>query len=81
MYIIMTEENMSQEFRLKNIKETRNNFVEEINLNVLMSKKHKETLRRFELYWTLTHFAVSTVTGGVTGGVFNSVFDSLVDFL
>ena len=77
MYIIMTEENMSQGFRLKNIEETRNNFVEEINLNVLMSKKHKETLQRFELYWTLTHFAVSTVTGGV----FNSVFDSLVDFL
>ena len=46
----MTQENISQEFRLKNIEETRNNFVEEINLNVLMSKKHKETLRRFELY-------------------------------
>ena len=46
----MTEENMSQGFRLKNIEETRNNFVEEINLNVLMSKKHKETLQRFELY-------------------------------
>ena len=38
----MTEENISQEFRLKNIDETRNCFIEEINQNELMSKKHKK---------------------------------------
>ena len=39
-YIIMTKENLSQEFRLRNIDESRNYFIEEINQNELMSKKH-----------------------------------------
>ena len=38
----MVEENISQEFRLKNINETRNDFIEEINQNELMSKKHEK---------------------------------------
>ena len=38
--IIITKENLSQEFRLKNIDESRNYFIEEINQNELMSKKH-----------------------------------------
>ena len=38
----MSEENISQEFRLKNINETRNNLIEKINRNELMSKKHKK---------------------------------------
>ena len=38
----MNEENISQEFRLKNIYEARNYFIEEINQNELMSKKHKK---------------------------------------
>ena len=33
---------MSQEFRSKNIDETRNYFLEEINQNKLMSRKHKK---------------------------------------
>ena len=33
---------MSQEFRLKNISETSNFFLEEIEQNELMSKKHKK---------------------------------------
>ena len=37
----MTEENISTEFRLKNINERRNYFIEEINQNELMSKEHK----------------------------------------
>ena len=37
----MVEENISQEFRLKNKDETRNYFFEEIKQNELMSKKHK----------------------------------------
>ena len=38
----MFEENLSQEFRLKNIDETRNYFLEKIEQNQLMSKKHKK---------------------------------------
>ena len=37
----MVEENISQEYRLKNVDETKNYFVEEIEQNELMSKKHK----------------------------------------
>ena len=36
------KKNISQEFRLKNIDETRNYLIEEINRNELMSKKHKK---------------------------------------
>ena len=46
----MTEENISKEFRLKNIDGTRDYFNEEINPNGLISKKHKKILRGFELY-------------------------------
>ena len=38
----MAQENISQEFRLKNIDETRNYLIEEINRNELMSKKHEK---------------------------------------
>ena len=36
----MSEENISREFRLKNIDETKNYFIEEINQNELMSKEY-----------------------------------------
>ena len=36
---------MSQGFRLKNIDEIRNYFIEERNQNELMSKKHKKFCR------------------------------------
>ena len=35
----MSEENIDQEFRLKNIDETRNYFIKKINQNELMSKR------------------------------------------
>ena len=38
----MAEENISQEFRLKNIDETRNYLIEEINQNELISKRYKK---------------------------------------
>ena len=38
----MGEENISKEFRLKNIDETRNYLIEEINQNELISEKHKK---------------------------------------
>ena len=37
----LVDKNTSQEFRLKNIDETRNYFLEEIKKNELMSKKYK----------------------------------------
>ena len=38
----MVKENISQEFRLKNDDETRNYFIEEVEKNQSMSKKHKK---------------------------------------
>ena len=38
----MAEGNILQELRLKNIGETRNYLIEEINQNELISKKHKK---------------------------------------
>ena len=43
--IIMSEENISQEKRLKNIYETRNYLIEGINQNQLMSKNQKKVYR------------------------------------
>ena len=43
----MSEENISQKLRLKNIDETKNSFIEEINQNELMSKKHKKLFVEF----------------------------------
>ena len=37
----MVEQNISQEFILKNIEEIKNYFIKEINQNKLMSKKQK----------------------------------------
>ena len=36
---------MSQELRLRNIDETRNFFIKEIEQNELMSKKHKKVCK------------------------------------
>ena len=41
----MAEENIIQEFRLKEIDKTRNYFIEEIKQNELISKKHKSVCR------------------------------------
>ena len=56
----MVEENKSQEFRMKNIDETRDNLIEEVKRNELMSKNHKKvcTTQRFvQLYWTFSYFS------------------------
>ena len=42
--------NTSQEFRLKNIYETRNYFLEEIEQNELMSRKHRKFCTTL-VYW------------------------------
>ena len=52
----MAEENISQEFTLKNIDETRNHLIEEIHRNELMSKKRKKvctTLNYIEYFLIL----------------------------
>ena len=68
----MVEENISQEIRLKNIDETRNYLIEEINWNELMSKKHKKifaTLNYIEHF----HILASTITGCVSISAFASL--------
>ena len=49
----MAKENINQEFRSKNIDETRNLLIEEINQNEMMSKKHKK------VWTTLNYKALS----------------------
>ena len=69
----MSEENISQEFRLKNIHETRSYFIEGINQNVLISKKHKKVCRTLNY---IEHFLILAST--ITGCVSISAFASLV---
>ena len=69
----MAEENISQEFRLKNIDETRNYLIEEINRNELMSKKHKKICTILNY---IEHFLILAST--ITGCVSISAFASLV---
>ena len=69
----MAEENISQEFRLKNIDETRSYLIEEINRNELMSKKHKKVCT------TLHYIKHSLILGStITGYISISAFASLV---
>ena len=68
----MAKENISQEYRLKNIDETRDFLIEETNRNELMSKKHKKvsvTLNYIE------HFSMlpSTITGCISVSTFASL--------
>ena len=69
----MAEENLSQEFRLKNIDKTRNYLLKEKEQNELMSRKHREactTLNYIERFLILA----STVTGCISISVFASFF-------
>ena len=66
----MTEENISQEFRLKNIEKTRKYFIKD--MNELKSKKHKKvcsTLKYIEHCLIL----VPVVTGCILFSVFTSL--------
>ena len=68
----MVEENISQEFRLKNAEETRNYFLEEIKQNELMTKKHQKvciTLNYIEYFLALA----STITGCISISNFPSM--------
>ena len=49
----MREENINQEFRLKNIEEIKRFFIKEVDQNELMSKKHKKGFYNLKLYLKL----------------------------
>ena len=68
----MAEENISQEFGLKNIDETRNYLIEEINRNELMTKKPKKVCTTLNY---IEHFLIlgSTITGCVSVSSFASL--------
>ena len=72
----MTKESISQEFRLKNIDERRNYFIEEINQIEVINKNHRKVCAVFN-YIDQLLVLVSTVTGCV----FISAFASLVNIL
>ena len=65
----MTEEKISQEFRLKNIDEIKNCFIIEIKRNKMISKKNKKVLNYIEQLLIL----ISTVTGCVSISTFASL--------
>ena len=69
----MAEENICQEIRLKNIDETRNYLIQEINRNELTSKKHKKICTVLNY---VEHFFISAPT--ITGCVSISAFASLI---
>ena len=68
----MVEENIIQEFRPKNIDETRNYFLEETEQNELISKKHKNVCKTLNY---IEHFLIlaSTITGFISISVFASL--------
>ena len=71
----MTKENISQEFRLKNIEETRNNFIKKIDQNGLMSKKDKNVstiLNHVEFVFILA----SAVTEYISSSAFASLLST-----
>ena len=69
----MAEENIIQEFRLRYIDETRSYFIEEINRNELISKKHKKVCTTLDY---VEHFLI--VGSAITRCVSISAFASLV---
>ena len=76
----MIEENLSQEFRLKNTDETRNYFFEETHENELMRKKHKKvclTLNCIEHFLLLA----SVVTECISISAFASLLGIPIGFM
>ena len=68
----MVKENVSQEFRLENIDETKNYFVEEIEQNELMSKKDEKV---WIILNYIEHFLIlaSTISGCISISTFASL--------
>ena len=78
--ISMVKENISQEFKLKNIGETRDYFFKEIKHNELMRKKHKKVCTALS-YIKYLFILTSQVTGCVLIPAFSSLAGILVDTL
>ena len=70
----MAEENISQEFKLKNIDKTSNYFLEEIKQNELMSGKHKKVCATLNY---AEHFLI--LAYAITGWISISFFISLLN--
>ena len=71
--MVMLEENIYPEFRLKKIDEIRNYLIEEISQNKLMSKKYKKVCRVSNY---IDHLLV--VTSTITGCISIFAFASLI---
>ena len=70
----MAVENISQEFRLKNIDERKNYLIEQINQNEMMSKMHKKICATLNY---IKHFLI--LASAITGCVSISASASLID--
>ena len=68
----MVEENISQEFRFKNINETRNHFLKDTEHNELMSKKHKKVCTTLNYIENILILA-ATITGCISVSTFTSL--------
>ena len=65
---MVPEENINQEFKLKKINEIRNDLIDEINRNDLLSKKHIKVCRVFNY---IDHsLLISTITWCASISVF-----------
>ena len=70
----MAVENISQEFRLKNIDERKNYLIEQINQNEMMSKMHKKICTTLNY---IKYFLI--LASAITGCVSISASASLID--
>ena len=59
----MKEENISQQFRLKNIEEIKIYFIREIDQNELMTKKHKKLCKTLNYIEHILIFAFLVLLG------------------
>ena len=68
----MAEENIRQEFKLKNIDETKNGFIEEIKQNKLISKMRNKVCTNIKY---IKHFLIldSTISGRISISAFSSL--------
>ena len=68
----MVKDYLSREYRLKNIDERRNYFLEEIKQNELMSKKHKKFCKTLN-YFDHSLISASTILGCISISPFASL--------
>ena len=73
----MIEENINKQFRLKNIDEAGNYFLEEIKQNEVMSKKHKRVCTTLN-YTEQVLILASTITGCVSISAFTSLIGTFL---